>query len=59
MLHQPWFILMALLPSCALAQWLNFPEPGTPRTRDGKANLTAAAPHAVDGKPDSFRSMDA
>ena len=34
------------------AQWLNFSTPGTPRTRDGKPNLTAPAPRAADGKPD-------
>jgi hypothetical protein len=34
------------------AQWLNFPTPGTPRTRDGKPNLAAPAPRALDGKPD-------
>jgi hypothetical protein len=31
---------------------LNFPTPGTPRTADGKPNLTAPAPRALDGKPD-------
>ncbi len=44
--------LFALLCSCAPAQWLNYPTPGTPRTRDGKANLTAPAPRVADGKPD-------
>src|SRR5262249_49947904 len=34
------------------AQWLNYPAPGAPRTRDGKANLTAPAPRATNGKPD-------
>jgi hypothetical protein len=34
------------------AQWLNYPEPGTPRTRDGKPNLSAKAPRASNGKPD-------
>jgi hypothetical protein len=34
------------------AQWLNYPAPGTPRTRDGKVNLTAKAPRAANGKPD-------
>jgi len=34
------------------AQWLNHPTPGTPRTRDGKANLAAKAPRDRDGKPD-------
>ena len=33
-------------------QWLNYPTPGAPRTRNGKANLTAKAPRAWDGKPD-------
>jgi hypothetical protein len=35
-----------------LAQWPNRPTPGVPRTRDGKVNLTAAAPRLADGKPD-------
>jgi hypothetical protein len=35
-----------------IAQWLNYPTPGTPRTSDGKPNLTAPAPQAYDGKPD-------
>jgi hypothetical protein len=34
------------------AQWLNFPAPGTPRTRDGKANLAAPVPRTAEGKPD-------
>ncbi len=34
------------------AQWLNYPAPGTPRTLDGKPNLTAPAPRAANGKPD-------
>jgi hypothetical protein len=37
---------------CANAQWLNYPTPGTPRTRDGKPNLAAKAPRASNGKPD-------
>jgi hypothetical protein len=36
----------------APAQWLNYPTPGTPRTKDGKPDLTAAAPRTPDGKPD-------
>jgi hypothetical protein len=39
-------------PLCARAQWLNHPTPGTPRTADGKPNLTAPAPRASNGKPD-------
>jgi hypothetical protein len=37
---------------CAHGQWLNYPAPGTPRTRDGKPNLSAPAPRASKGKPD-------
>ena len=33
------------------AQWLNYPEAGTPRTKDGKPKLTAPAPR-INGKPD-------
>src|SRR5580704_4265128 len=44
--------LFAGVTLCASAQWLNYPAPGTPRTRDGKANLSAKAPRAADGKPD-------
>jgi len=36
----------------ANAQWLNYPAPGTPLTRDGKPNLSAKAPRAHDGAPD-------
>src|SRR6476469_1114624 len=41
-----------LLATEAPAQWLNYPTPGTPRTADGKANLSAPTPRASDGKPD-------
>jgi len=43
-----------LAASCfgAQSQWLNYPTPGTPRTPDGKPNLTALARLAADGKPD-------
>lgn len=34
------------------AQWLNHPASGTPRTKDGKTDLTAKAPRARGGKPD-------
>lgn len=33
------------------AQWLNYPSPGTPRTKEGKPNLKAKSPR-VAGKPD-------
>jgi hypothetical protein len=44
--------LIALLASAASAQWINYKEPGAPRTADGKVNLTAPAPRAFDNKPD-------
>ena len=37
---------------CAHAQWLNYPAPETPRTRNGKPDLSAKAPRASNGKPD-------
>jgi len=36
----------------ANAQWLNYPEPGTPMTRDGKPDLSAKTPRDRKGKPD-------
>src|SRR5262245_12052671 len=36
----------------AASQWLTVPLPGTPRTPDGKPDLTAPAPKLPDGKPD-------
>lgn len=45
-------MLAGVLVTCAQAQWLHYPTPGTPRTRDGKANLSAPAPRASNGKPD-------
>jgi hypothetical protein len=45
-------VVCVLFSATAHAQWLNFPTPGTPRTRDGKPNLTAPAPRTADGKPD-------
>jgi hypothetical protein len=46
------FLFLILFTTSANAQWLNFPTPGTPRTRDGKPDLAAPAPRAADGKPD-------
>ena len=34
------------------AQWLDYPTPGVPKTRDGKPNLNAPAPRTPDGHPD-------
>jgi hypothetical protein len=52
MRRQRLLLLFAVFSTGAYAQWLNFPTPGTPRTRDGKPNLAAPAPRALDGKPD-------
>jgi len=40
------------LPVAAMAQWFTVPLRGTPRTADGKPDLTAPAPKAADGRPD-------
>ena len=45
-------ITLAALTTPIAAQWLNHPTPGIPRTADGKPNLTAPAPRALDGHPD-------
>jgi hypothetical protein len=45
-------IALAGAMALANAQWLNYPAPGTPMTRDGKPNLSAKAPRAPNGKPD-------
>ena len=44
--------LLWTMGATASAQWLSVPVPGTPRTPDGKPNLSAAAPKTSDGKPD-------
>ena len=46
------FFCALALGSAAQAQWLNYHDPGVPRTRDGKVNLTAPAPKDPSGKPD-------
>src|SRR3954471_21517361 len=45
-------IAALLFPVCAHAQWLDYKEPGVPRLKDGKANLSAPTPRAPNGKPD-------
>jgi hypothetical protein len=52
--HRNLWIAIALVVGSvgARAQWINHPSPRTPRTKDGKPNLLAAAPRATDGKPD-------
>jgi len=44
-------ILLAAATLPAAAQWLDYHEPGTPRTKDGKPNFNAPAPR-IHGKPD-------
>jgi hypothetical protein len=44
--------VFAIASAPAGAQWINHPTPGTPRTADGKPDLTAPAPRTADGKPD-------
>jgi hypothetical protein len=44
-------LLLCAAGGVLVAQWSNQPDPGTPRTRDGKPILTAPAPRA-NGKPD-------
>lgn len=43
---------LALLSAVAPAQWLHYPTPGIPRTREGRPNLSAPAPRAANGRPD-------
>src|SRR5882757_5545976 len=45
-------LLLLILCSTVAAQWLRVPGKGTPRTRDGKPDLSAPAPRKADGKPD-------
>src|SRR5437764_10489624 len=46
------FLVALVLVLPLSAQWLHYPTPGTPRTKDGKPNLSAPAPRSRDGKPD-------
>src|SRR5579885_2157558 len=50
-MHKLLIILSAMSASVS-AQWPNHPTPGLPRTEQGKPNLSAPAPRALDGKPD-------
>ncbi len=45
-------LALSVLALAAHAQWVHYSEPGMPRTRDGKPNLTAPAPKTAEGKPD-------
>jgi hypothetical protein len=52
MQYQRLFFLFVLTATGGRAQWMHYPTPGIPRTRDGKPNLSAPAPRASNGKPD-------
>ena len=43
-------VCMLTLSTVVSAQWIRYPDPRTPRTADGKPNLTAPAPRGADGK---------
>jgi hypothetical protein len=45
-------VILALGAVTLQAQWLNYPAPGLPRTKDGKVDLRAPAPRTRDGRPD-------
>ncbi|MEO8099031.1 MAG: hypothetical protein ABI811_15115 [Acidobacteriota bacterium] len=45
-------LALSLMPTTTFAQWINYPVSGTPRTKNGKANLAAPAPKAKNGRPD-------
>ena len=45
-------VAFLLLTGSASAQWITIPLRRTPRTADGKPNMTAPAPRTPDGKPD-------
>ncbi|HEY4363533.1 MAG TPA: hypothetical protein VGN17_21380 [Bryobacteraceae bacterium] len=45
-------LAMTMISTTGFAQWINYPISGTPRTKEGKADLTAPPPKASDGKPD-------
>src|SRR5207237_3276176 len=46
-----WIALLGASP-CLHAQWIKHPSPGTPRTSDGKPDLSAPAPRTSGGRPD-------
>jgi hypothetical protein len=45
-------LVPALLALPLAAQWVQYPSPGVPRTKDGKINLSAPAPRTPAGQPD-------
>lgn len=51
MMNRWQILLTVMLCGSANAQWLNYRDPGVPRTDDGKAYLSAPAPR-LNGRPD-------
>jgi hypothetical protein len=47
-----WAVLVCATVGPVAAQWLNQPDPRTPRTADGRPNLSGPAPKLPDGKAD-------
>ena len=45
-------IILGCLTPLASSQWLKYPTPGIPRTKDGKPDLLASGPRMIDGKAD-------
>ncbi|HTC32954.1 MAG TPA: hypothetical protein VK724_06265 [Bryobacteraceae bacterium] len=45
-------IVFLFLAASAHAQWLNYPTKSAPRSKDGKADMSAPAPRTKDGKVD-------
>jgi hypothetical protein len=41
-----------MVPAQSFAQWIDYVPAGTPRLKNGKVNLSAPTPRALDGKPD-------
>jgi hypothetical protein len=50
--HNVLLVGVALTSVFVEAQWLSYPDARTPRTKDGKPNLTAPVPRSADGKID-------
>lgn len=45
-------VLCAAVTASVHAQWIKYPAPGVPRTKDGKPVLSGATPRGANGKPD-------
>lgn len=54
----PVFVVCVVSAIPAGAQWLNYPTPGVPKTPSGPPNLNAATPRTADGKPDLSGVLD-